>query len=205
LDYQTSSAFALFWNMIATRVPECIYADIVNFLLGTGICRMDSNQKSEDAFGEYTIVIDGTPVSFYNVERAPPQGVVAANYSRPIHFERQPHKYAFSWTTTRTLGTDISAGGHFYLAKYGIRVRSAPNTLVVWMPEEDHGTGLPNITPHEVQTGFYQAGMSIVTSAHISSSWKKYVEQNKDASVLADGDYYPAERYDYGSADSVED
>jgi hypothetical protein len=191
--------------MITTRVPDFVYEDVLNFFLSTGICRMDSNEKSDSPFGEYTINIDGTPVSFHNVERAPPQGIVAANYSRPIHFERQPHKFAFAWTTTRVLGTDISDGGHFYFAKYGIRVRSAPNTLVIWMPEEDHGTSLPNISPSEASTGFYQAGMSIVTSNTISSSWKKYVDKKMDAGALENDDYYPKEHYsrhEGGSAES---
>jgi hypothetical protein len=179
--------------MLSTRIPDLMYEDITDFFIRTGICRMDSNQKSEDAFGEYTIVINGIPVSFYNVERAPPQGIVAANYSRPIHFENQPHKYAFAWTTTRNLGTEISDRGHFYFAKYGIRVRSA-NTLVIWMPQEDHGTGLPNITPQQASSGLYQTGMSIVTSKNITSAWQKY-KNKMDASVLEDADLYPNEHY----------
>lgn len=181
--------------MITSRVPDLVYKDVTDFCERTRICRMDSNQKSAKPLGEYTVDIGGIPVSFDNVELAPPQGIVSANYSRPIHREHQPHKYAFAWTITRTLGTEISDGGHFYFAKYGIRVRSAPNTLVIWMPEEDHGTGLSNISPQEAIKGLYQTGMSIVTSSFITSAWKKYEEKMMDASDLAERDYYPTEHY----------
>jgi hypothetical protein len=38
---------------------------------------------------------------------------------------------------------DPRSGGNFYLAKYGIYVEQAPNPCVAWMPEDAHGTTLP--------------------------------------------------------------
>jgi hypothetical protein len=191
--------------MAKSLIPNEVYQDVENFFTHNGICHMDANRKSNKELGEYTIDLGGRKqVSFNNVQLAPPQGVVAANYSRHIHFEHQPHKYAFAWTTSRTLSADISDGGHFYLSRYGIRVCSAPNSLVIWMPTEHHGTGLPNITPSQTKTEFYQSGMSIVTSNKILSVWNKYKEDQMKASVLKDRDSYLSAKEHLAEAEELD-
>ena len=94
-------------------------------------------------------------------------------YIRAIHFERQPHKYAVSWTIHRT--PDIQDGCHFYLAKYGIHIQQSSNTLIIWQPKEPHGTSIPDIIhPGDCDpTNFCQRGMAFVTSNRLKSAWVK--------------------------------
>jgi hypothetical protein len=94
------------------------------------------------------------------------------------HHEIQPHKYAFSLTTSRS--HDADGGGHFFMAKYGIRVRAAANTLVGWIPGEDHGTSLQNFSPpvkgRNFDPNFSQQGLAFVTSARLPGVWERYRE-----------------------------
>jgi hypothetical protein len=46
-----------------------------------------------------------------------------------IHHENQPHRFAVSLTASRS--HPASAGRHFFMSKYGIRIAGAPNSLVV--------------------------------------------------------------------------
>jgi hypothetical protein len=173
LDHKSSSAFALFWNMLRSHVPRAIIEDISDFCDPLGIYRMDGGAGLSTTTGNYTVEIEGLPVVYHDVELAPPCGIVAANYARAIHYEHQPHKYAMAWTTCRS-GEDED-GGHFFVSKYGIRVHSAPNTLVIWQPRMPHGTSLQNLSPDDPTPAFSQTGMSIVTSNRIHAAWTKYV------------------------------
>ena len=85
--------------------------------------------------------------------------VVLFNYriSSAVHHEAHPHKYAASWTVSRTPGN--AQGCHFFLARYGVRIQQAPNTLIVWIPSNAHGTSLPDVHPDEVAPTFYQRGL----------------------------------------------
>jgi hypothetical protein len=91
------------------------------------------------------------------------------------HYEHQPHKWAFAWTVSRSHGN--SAGGHFYIACYGIRVESAPNTLVAWMPNDSHGTTLQACRPADDDPSFYQKGLSFVTSNRLKTVWRNYQDK----------------------------
>jgi hypothetical protein len=93
-----------------------------------------------------------------------------------IHREAQPHKYAIALTTSRS--HDFDGGGHFFMAKYGIRIHAAANTLVIWIPGEDHGTSLQNFSPpvkgSDPDPDFFQRGLAFVTSGRLVGVWKKY-------------------------------
>jgi hypothetical protein len=122
----------------------------------------------------YTVDIGGIPVDFHGVELAPPMGMMSTNYCRAIHKEHQPHKYALAWTTARSKDSD--AGGHLYPSAYGVRIQSAPNTLVAWIPRKEHGTSLQKMVPNERYPDFCQTGLSIATSNRIETAWNKYMD-----------------------------
>ena len=68
------------------------------------------------------------------------------------------------------------------MAKYGIRIQGASNTLVIWIPKEDHGTSLQNIAPKSQDTedrldsSFFQRGLAFVTPQRLPGVWKKYIQ-----------------------------
>jgi hypothetical protein len=186
LNYRISCAFALFWNMAKTHLPPEIIHDITGFLERTSIFRMDADQQSPtpEGKGTYTVDVGGIPVDFNGVELAPPMGMMSTNYCRAIHSEYQPHKYALAWTTARSKDSD--AGGHFYASAYGIRIQSAPNTLVVWKPSKEHGTSLQKMSPDARYPDFCQTGLSIATSNRIESAWNKYMDGELDGLSVSD-------------------
>jgi hypothetical protein len=93
-----------------------------------------------------------------------------------IHWEVQLHKYAISLTTSQS--HDFDRGGHLFMAKYGIHIRVAANTLVVWIPGKDHGISLQNFPPQDKGSdpnpNFFQRGLTFVTSGSLAGVWEKY-------------------------------
>ena len=79
-----------------------------------------------------------------------------------MHYEKQPHKYAVSFTVERN--GDKHHGGHFYIGSYGIKVEVAANTIIAWQPGHTHGTSLLLTPPGKETPNFIQRGMSFVTS-----------------------------------------
>ncbi|KJA15089.1 hypothetical protein HYPSUDRAFT_109030, partial [Hypholoma sublateritium FD-334 SS-4] len=187
-NIEASCLFALAWQMMRHILPPEVIADFDNFVAGTGIPRM--NGAGHLASGTYQVVIDGNQFLFQNAELAPPGGVIGQNYSRPIHYETQPHAFAVMWTTHRTPNTPD--GCHFYLARYGIRIQQASNTLIVWRPEEEHGSSLPDVSPKESNPVFCQRGVAFVTSNRLESAWRKFQSglfTRQEAAEFAAGDH----------------
>ena len=60
------------------------------------------------------------------------------------------------------------------MAKYGIRVAGATNTLVAWKPKDFHGTSLQKVDPADEVSTFWQTGLAIVTSPRIIKVWQDY-------------------------------
>ncbi|KAJ4492337.1 hypothetical protein C8R41DRAFT_733462, partial [Lentinula lateritia] len=166
LRYEAASAFALFWNMVCALGPAEVLSDIEHFLSTTKIYGMDANLHAGSPENVYTVPINGIPITFRNARMAPPSGVFARNYARAVHNEVQPHKWSIAWTTFRA-SINKELGGHFYNSDYGIRIRSAINTVVFWQPEHFHGTSLQDVPPSEKGGPVIQSGLSIVTSSRL--------------------------------------
>ncbi|TFK60425.1 hypothetical protein BDN72DRAFT_779438, partial [Pluteus cervinus] len=167
-----SSLFALFWNMSKARLPREVISDIEGFLFDTNINRMDGGLQTADGqTGEYKVSVADKTFAF-TAELAPPSGVFAGNYSRAIHYENQPHKYSMGWCLSKEHAP--ARGGNFYLANYGIRVEQAANTVIVWRPNEWHGTSLHEAEFCERPEEWVSVGLCIVTSSRIRSAWEKF-------------------------------
>ncbi|KAG1767507.1 hypothetical protein EDD22DRAFT_844466 [Suillus occidentalis] len=152
--------------MCKSVLPQEIIGDLCKFLEANDICRMDrAESPTSTPLGRYVVGAgENTYYEFNRVEMAPPAGVFALNYSRAMHSEYQPHKFALAWTTNRS---PESIGGHFYISSHGIQIKSAPNTLVVWQP-----------------SAFVQTGIAIVTSSRLPNAWKKYKETHSGITQL---------------------
>ena len=72
--------------------------------------------------------------------------------------------------------TDSSLGGDFYDSTLRVFIRSAPGTLVVFIPSNWHGTTLLNMEPRDAEKIMIQAGISIVTSSRISKIFQQFKE-----------------------------
>ncbi|EKM74235.1 hypothetical protein AGABI1DRAFT_48372 [Agaricus bisporus var. burnettii JB137-S8] len=190
MNYRASSAFAVLWSLSRTLLPEFVLDDLKEFMLeiGNGM-RMDGNgmmKCDSKGRGQYMITIQGVDYVFSGAmaELAPPAGVVAENYCRYIHKEKQPHEWAISLTTSRTFDSAYAseqAGGHFYVASHGVRVQAKENTLISWRPKDWHGTSLLLVDPMNKNKEYHQRGLSFVTSSRLPSA----IEAHK-AGLLSD-------------------
>ena len=172
--YRASSLFALLWNMSLKVLPLEIGNDIKQFLNDNPMYRMDAGSESKSVI-RFSLRIGGHEMDFFGKELAPPSGVLGQNYSRHIHVEKSPCKYAILWNNQRTLTDDY--GGNFYFADYGIRVASSADMLFVHRPADAHGTGLPWRNSDTSGVQYFTNGLSIITSSRIISSWKKYQDK----------------------------
>jgi hypothetical protein len=172
--YRASSLFALLWNIYVKVLPSEIGDDIKQFLHDNPMYRMDAGSEGKSEM-RFSIQIGQHEIDFFGRELAPPSGVLAQNYSRHIHVEKSPHKYAISWNNRRTLSDDY--GGNFYFADYGIRVASSADMLFVHKPADAHGTGLPWKNSNTDGVQYFTSGISIITSSRIVSSWRKYQDK----------------------------
>ncbi|KAL0065369.1 hypothetical protein AAF712_007574 [Marasmius tenuissimus] len=181
LEDDGASANAIFWNMargilLNHPVAAQIIYDTENFIMNEDLYHMDQGLWQGERGGQYWVDVgDGEPILFNNAELAPPSGAFAVNYTRCVHTERQPHKFVMSWTTSRDGSVD--RGGHFYNCRLHTRVQAARNTLVVHIPEEEHGTSLQDVDPEDPEPEeVNQAGMSIFTSNLLPGVFRKFVE-----------------------------
>ncbi|KAJ3875338.1 hypothetical protein F5051DRAFT_333991 [Lentinula edodes] len=175
IRYEASSVFAVFWNLVRAHAPREVIDDLEEFVIKSGIYRMDEHVHGGGGEKKYTVPVNGVELTFSGADMAPPSGVFARNYAsdRPVHNEKQPHKWSVAWTTHRD---ESAKGGHFYISKYGIRIRSATNTALFWKPEHFHGTSLQDIDPAEKGGPHVQSGMSIVTSGRLPTVFKQFLE-----------------------------
>lgn len=85
MNYRISSAFAFSWNLFQAWLPSEIISDFDEFMKETEILAMDGNRRLPTTDGDYEAAINGLTFKFDNVRLAPPQGVMAVNYSRYGH------------------------------------------------------------------------------------------------------------------------
>jgi len=57
-----------------------------------------------------------------------------------------------------------------------MRIQAAPNTLVVWIPTDVHGTSLQDLDPKDEDPEFIQTGIAIVTPNRLPSVWTKFCD-----------------------------
>jgi len=79
-NYRSSSAFALFWNLCRSKLPEAIIDDITGYFGGIGVY-MDPSGASQGE-GKYMVGVDDIDVEFHGAPQPPPTGVVGGNYAR---------------------------------------------------------------------------------------------------------------------------
>ncbi|TFK58069.1 hypothetical protein BDN72DRAFT_782551, partial [Pluteus cervinus] len=116
------------------------------------------------------VEVEGAEYEFSGGELAPPAGIFAGNYSRAIHYENQPHKFAISWTLTKNTRPGVGEGGNFFMAEYGVKVVHAPNGLIVWNPNLYHGTSLFDV--HHRDEDWLSTGLAFVTSSNLLRAWR---------------------------------
>ena len=154
--------------------------------------RMDTMGSQKVTKGMYTVECGDETYNFHGVEMPPPSGVFGTNYTRSvvidilytqlmssfrfIHQEGSPHKYAVAWTTMREPALDATAGGHFFICTYGVKVEAAADSVVVWNPKSWHGTSLQWCDPSS--TKVFQAGLAIVTPTGIAGLWQDVLDKN---------------------------
>lgn len=188
--YDSSSAFALFWNIIRNQLPAEINKDFEKWLKENEMVRMDTMGSQEGTQGFYSVKCGDDIFTFNKVDMPPPSGMFGVNYTRYvvgkyicsylidfrfIHKEGSPHTYAVSWTTYRDSQLGKDAGGHFFVCDHGIKVEAAADTLIVWRPKSWHGTSLQQVDPKSLE--IFQAGLAIVTSPGINSLWRGVLEK----------------------------
>lgn len=111
LDFQTSSVYALFWNICCKQLLKEVVDDIDGFVTKNNLWRMDSNTEGKnDSTGVYFVEKAGRKVEFHNVKLAPPSGALGINYARQdlklFHFRSGGANY---WPDLYTMSAQITS------------------------------------------------------------------------------------------------
>ena len=81
-DQNISSLFGLFYALLRSQIPW-LAAEYEAVMSPAHLPRLDTNQ-----FQEYTIPIPNTPITFFGYPLSPPEGYIAVNFAREIHWDR---------------------------------------------------------------------------------------------------------------------
>ncbi|KAL8729857.1 MAG: hypothetical protein Q9181_004853 [Wetmoreana brouardii] len=136
--------------------------------------RMDFNRPEHERSGHYQIR-RGEEVIEMSGEFAPAAALPGENYARFCHNESNANELVMSLTTSRSVPSTSEEGGHFYVASYGIKIRSAPDTLTAWKARDYHGTTLQHTTPlwAKKATGHYQQrGFAFLIQNRLPGLWR---------------------------------
>ena len=84
LMYESSSVFALLWNILQNQLPSEVNDDFKMWLQESQIVRMDTKGSQDSTQGVYTVKYGANEFVFHGVDMPPPSGVFATNYSRCV-------------------------------------------------------------------------------------------------------------------------
>ena len=87
LMYESSSVFALFWNILQNQLPKEINEDFEAWLQGGQMVRMDTMGSQGSTQGTYTVKCGEDKFEFHGVDMAPPSGAFGTNYTRSVEGE----------------------------------------------------------------------------------------------------------------------
>jgi hypothetical protein len=82
--YESSSAFALFWNAIRNQLPAEINTDFEEWLKDNDLLRMDTLGSQDVTKGVYTVKCGDDVFEFHGVDMPPPSGMFGVNYTRYV-------------------------------------------------------------------------------------------------------------------------
>ena len=66
--YESSSAFALFWNILRNQLPEEVNSDFDLWLKDNTMLRMDTRGSQEKVEGDYSVVHGDNTFTFHGVD-----------------------------------------------------------------------------------------------------------------------------------------
>ncbi|KAL8724608.1 MAG: hypothetical protein Q9181_006754 [Wetmoreana brouardii] len=165
INLQTS-ACAYTWRKGCDFLPQCIIDDYNN----VDIPRMDFNDPDHPRSGPYQVFSDDRKINMTG-EFAPSASFPGDNYARLTtaprfcHREKNANEYVLGLITHRSVPSDDVQGGHFFIAQYGILVRSA----------NYHGTTLQNTGPvwGKVAEGrFQQRAFTLLIQKDLLKAWR---------------------------------
>ncbi|KAI4243421.1 MAG: hypothetical protein LQ352_007037 [Teloschistes flavicans] len=180
---QDSSACAYIWNKARERLPPEVVADFEDL----AVPRMDFNSDKHEKEGPYQ-VWDGQNWIQKEGVYGPCAAFVGDNYARFCHNEKDGNRFVVALTTHRSVPSDRAEGGHFYIAAYGIQIRSAADTLTAFDTQNWHGTTLQNTEPiwGKVATGrFQQRGWALLIQNTIPGFSKRDLEAEEAEEAIA--------------------
>jgi len=105
--YESSSVFALFWNILRNQLPEEVNSDFDSWLQDNQMLRMDTKGSKTTVQGVYTVKCGDDSFAFHGVEMPPPSGVFGTNYSRYVN-NRYHYAYGKQQVSGLYIGKEVA-------------------------------------------------------------------------------------------------
>ncbi|KAJ3913467.1 hypothetical protein F5877DRAFT_71543 [Lentinula edodes] len=84
IRYEASSVFAVFWNLVRAHAPREVIDDLEEFVIRSGIYRMDEHVHGGGGEKKYTVPVNGAELTFSGADMAPPSGCRFIMRNNPI-------------------------------------------------------------------------------------------------------------------------
>ncbi|KAH6908719.1 hypothetical protein BKA70DRAFT_1426611 [Coprinopsis sp. MPI-PUGE-AT-0042] len=176
---QNAIASAYMWRRVQLMHPPVVGADISEFFHSHNIPMLDDQwPESARTHGPVMYPASAEPITIQEAEFGPGCVIMSENYTRIVHREAHPTEYGVFWTTLRE-GSN-PRGNHFYLASYGVCVRSAEDTSVAWRPSDYHTSSIGNwdlpasFKRNLSDPTMRQQGIAFVASNRIATVYRRW-------------------------------
>ncbi|KAJ3897355.1 hypothetical protein F5879DRAFT_927907 [Lentinula edodes] len=84
IRYEASSVFAVFWNLVRAHAPREVIDDLEEFVIRSGIYRMDEHVHGGGGEKKYTVPVNGAELTFSGADMAPPSGCICPKLCQDI-------------------------------------------------------------------------------------------------------------------------
>jgi hypothetical protein len=164
-EQQISSLFGFFYELVRGQI-RWVAEQYEAVMSSVGLPQLDKNN-----LGIFTLPFSN-PVTFKGYPLAPPEGYIAMNFCKQIHYDNHWFgcPWGCYWNVLRKQSegkVGIESGASFFISNYGLRIVNASNTCVVWNVSLWHGTGW-------YYNGLCHIGIAILLSKTTQTAWVKY-------------------------------
>ncbi|KAF7424823.1 hypothetical protein PC9H_010134 [Pleurotus ostreatus] len=142
-DTDAIGAVSIFWSILSAYAPTEVTDAMVKYVEEEELPHL-ATQNVGPGTG-FRLCLGDKDYMFPTCSRAPPEAYISCGYSAPVHRDASYCPWAASWIVNRNVdnvddSADKSAGSSFVDVGLRVAVRAASASLVIWNPNNAHGT-----------------------------------------------------------------
>ncbi|KAF4605852.1 hypothetical protein EYR40_004643 [Pleurotus pulmonarius] len=167
-DTDAIGAVSIFWSILSAYAPTEVTDAMVKYVEEEELPNL-ATQNVGPGTG-FRLCLGDKDYMFPTCSRAPPEAYISCGYSAPVHRDTSYCPWAASWIINRNVdnvddSANKSAGSSFVDVGLRVAVRAASASLVIWNPNNAHGTTR--------SYGAENSGIAITFSSKVCDVYRK--------------------------------